>query len=238
MVLFKHACNHDISVHSNSCSCFSGDRLGDSYGMQRYADPTLSMQTIMICIAMYCSVMNVYFFLYFDHIHPTLTEPQLQFNLVADHIMRVRRNCPQWRNSPVIIYVERNLGHEAEHHRHALKDIPNVKFRIDAQRSRVGVLTTNETKHGMATMLNVFLREKRVHVWKNPLIVSLDPKGALASTNNFVYGYQFKGGTDTFAKDRVALSGKIGGMKDDVAIALQLGVYFTELDARNGFNLK
>ena len=171
---------------------------------------------------------------------PTLAEPQLQFNLVADHIMRIRRNCPHWRNSPVIIYVERNLGHEAEHHRHALKDIPNVKFRVDAQRSRVGVLTTNETKHGMATMLNVFLREKRVHVWKNPSIVSLDPKGALARLNEqlHVYGYQFKAGTDTFAKDRIALSGKIGGMKDDVAIALQLGVYFTELDARNGFNLK
>jgi hypothetical protein len=154
--------------------------------------------------------------------------------------MRIRRSCPEWRHSPVIIYVERNLGHEAEHHRHALKDLPNVKFRIDAQRERVGVLTTNETKHGMATMLNVFLREKRVHVMQNPSIISLDPKTALARLNEqlHVYGYQFKGGADTFAKDRVALSGKIGGMKDDVAIALQLGVYFTELDARNGFNLK
>jgi hypothetical protein len=145
-----------------------------------------------------------------------------------------------WRNSKVIIYVERNLGHEAEHHRHALKDFPNVQFRVDLHRSRVGVLTTNETKHGMATMLNVFLREKRIHVWKSPSIVSLDPKGALARLNEqlHVYGYQFKGGSDTFAKDRVALSGKIGGMKDDVAIALQLGVYFTELDVRNGLNVK
>ena len=92
----------------------------------------------------------------------------------------------------------------------------------------------------MATMLNIFLREKRVHVSQNRSIISLDPKGGLARLNEqlHVYGCQFKGGTDTFAKDRISLSGKIGGMKDDVAIALQLGVYFTELDARNGFHLK
>jgi hypothetical protein len=154
--------------------------------------------------------------------------------------MRLRRSRPEWRNSPVVIYVERNLGHEAEHHRHALKDVPNVKFRVDAQRARVGVLTTNETKHGMATMLNVMLREKRMHTMPKPEFTSLDVNGGLARLNEqlHVYGYQFKGGSDTFAKDRVALSGKIGGMKDDVAIALQLGIYFTELDARHGFELK
>jgi hypothetical protein len=57
-------------------------------------------------------------------------EPQKQFNLVEEHIRRLRKN-PAWYNSRVIIYVERNLGHEAEHHRHALKDIPGVFFRED-----------------------------------------------------------------------------------------------------------
>ncbi len=59
-------------------------------------------------------------------------DPQKQFNLVEEHIRRLRKN-PAWYNSRVIIYVERNLGHEAEHHRYALKDIPGVFFREDAK---------------------------------------------------------------------------------------------------------
>jgi hypothetical protein len=168
------------------------------------------------------------------------TEPQKQFNLVTDHIIRLRRSNPQWHNSPVIIYVERNLGHEAEHHHHALKDVPNVKFRVDPQRGRVGILTTKETKHAMATLLNVMIREQRMHVLQSPSIVSLDPKNCINRLQEqmHVYSYQYKAANDTFQQERVAISGKIGGMKDDIVIALQLGVYFTELDLRNGLSLK
>jgi hypothetical protein len=43
-----------------------------------------------------------------------------------------------------------------------------------------------------------------------------------------IYSYQFKLGTNTFQKDRVALSGKVGGMKDDICICLQLACYYTQ----------
>ena len=69
-----------------------------------------------------------------------------------------------WSNSRIVIYVERNLGHEAEHHRHALKDIRGVFFREDPKNGRVGLLTTNDIKHGMATLLNIMLREQRLCV--------------------------------------------------------------------------
>jgi hypothetical protein len=166
------------------------------------------------------------------------TEPQKQFNLVTDHIMRIRRYA-HWRLSKIVIYVERNLGHEAEHHRHALKDVPGVTFRIDGNRDRVGVLTTKDTKHAMATMLNVMLREQRMHVWKSPTIISMNPVMVMTRLKEqlHVYSYQYKSANDTFQEERVALSGKIGGMKDDVVIALQLGVYFVDLDQRNGIHV-
>lgn len=165
-------------------------------------------------------------------------EPQKQFNLVTDHIMRIRR-CAHWRLSKIVIYVERNLGHEAEHHRHALKDVPGVSFRIDGNRDRVGVLTTKDTKHAMATMLNVMLREQRLHVWQSPTIISMNPAMVMTRLKEqlHVYSYQYKSANDTFQEERVALSGKIGGMKDDVVIALQLGVYFVDLDQRNGIHV-
>jgi hypothetical protein len=44
-----------------------------------------------------------------------------------------------------------------------------------------------------------------------------------------VYSFQFKAAVTTFQKDRTALSGKVGGMKDDLCIALQLGCYWTSV---------
>jgi hypothetical protein len=42
---------------------------------------------------------------------------------------------------------------------------------------------------------------------------------------------QFKQAANVFGKQRQALSGKVGGMKDDVAIALQLGIYYSSREA-------
>jgi hypothetical protein len=42
-----------------------------------------------------------------------------------------------------------------------------------------------------------------------------------------IYSMQSKHSQNVFGKGRQALSGKVGGMKDDVAIALQLGIYYS-----------
>lgn len=56
-------------------------------------------------------------------------------------------------NSPIVIMVERNLGFEAEHHERALRNIPLVRHRVDHQAKRFGILTTEEIKYGMMTLL-------------------------------------------------------------------------------------
>jgi hypothetical protein len=45
-----------------------------------------------------------------------------------------------------------------------------------------------------------------------------------------IYSYQFKSASTVFSKDQCALSGKVGGMRDDMAIALQLAVYWTNVE--------
>lgn len=44
------------------------------------------------------------------------------------------------------------------------------------------------------------------------------------------YSYQVKLAQNTFQKDRIALSGKVGGCKDDICICLQLACYFTQIE--------
>jgi hypothetical protein len=125
-----------------------------------------------------------------------------------------------------------HLGFEAEHHKRALETIPGVTFYIDQKANRVGVLTTEAIKHAMCQLVVVMLRERRIHVWK-PL-ASRDEKGMLLRLREQmeIYSYQFKLGTNTFQKDRVALSGKVGGMKDDICICLQLACYYTQLESQ------
>lgn len=58
-----------------------------------------------------------------------LPEPDRQFILVKDHITELRKNLHHTL-SKVKIYVERNLGFEAEHHHRALHDLPGVEFYV------------------------------------------------------------------------------------------------------------
>ena len=155
-----------------------------------------------------------------------LTEPEKQFALLEKHILGIRER-EIFQNSEIIIMVERNLGFEAEHHQRALNGIPLTRHRIDHQAKRYGILTTEEIKMGMMTLLNNMLREQRVNVLDS--IISQDPNGCLRRLREQlgIYSFQYKAAADTFGKQRVALSGKVGGMKDDVCIALQLAVYFS-----------
>ena len=158
-----------------------------------------------------------------------VAEPDRQFCMVSEHILSLRRDLHR-SLSVVKIYVERNLGFEAEHHHRALGCIPGVEFFVDHKAGRVGVLTTNATKHAMSTILNTMMRERRVHVART--VVSRDAKASLVRLREQleIYSYQYKQAGNTFGKNQVALSGKVGGMKDDLCICLQLGAYWTSAE--------
>lgn len=107
----------------------------------------------------------------------------------------------------------------------------NVRFYQDEKRGRVGVLTTLEVKHAMCTLLNAMLREDRVCCTRGDTFVCCngqeDEVKRLLRDELETYSYQYKQATTVFAKGQVALSGKVGGMRDDLAILLQLSAYWT-----------
>jgi len=155
-------------------------------------------------------------------------EPSKQFALVEEHITALRKNLYR-THSKVIVIVERNLAFESEHHRHALSHLHNVTFYEDIKAGRVGVLTTDTVKFSAMEIVNTLLRERRVAICKH--MHSRDKKGMLVLLREQfeIYSYQFKEAANTFQKGRTALSGKVGGCKDDVVICLQLGCYWTSV---------
>jgi hypothetical protein len=165
------------------------------------------------------------------HLFDGVAEPDKQFAMVRSHIARLRAADAAWTMSTVYIYVERNLGFEAEHHKMNLQKEPNVVFRMDPESDRCGIYTTQNIKHAMAMLLNTMLREHRVNV-RNPLVTADQATKTRLRDQMYVYGYQFKVAPNPFSQDKCCLSGKVGGMKDDLVVALQLGIYFTELDSQ------
>ena len=76
--------------------------------------------------------------------------------------------------------------------------------------------------------MNNYLRDQRIALRK-PLL-SEDPDGMRKRLREqmSIYSLQFKEAADSFGKTRQILSGKVGGMKDDVVIALQLAAYWSK----------
>ena len=53
---------------------------------------------------------------------------------------------------------------QAEHHHRALQGIAGTRHRVDHAAQRYGILTTEDIKHAMCTLLDTMLREERVSV--------------------------------------------------------------------------
>jgi hypothetical protein len=107
-----------------------------------------------------------------------------------------------------------------------------VHFYVDQHASRVGILTTEEVKYAMCQLVIVMLKERRIHM-RDPLLSNTPEECKLRLREQMeIYGYQTKAAADTFSKDKVALSGKVGGMKDDICICLQLACYFTQKETQ------
>ena len=123
-----------------------------------------------------------------------------------------------------------NLGFEAEHMQRALRGENLTQFYRDEQAQRTGVLTTDVVKHAAMTLTNVFLRERRICFFGVDALVSRDPQEVRRRIREQleIYSLQYKTGETVFAKTKIALSGKVGGFKDDLVICLQLGLYWTE----------
>lgn len=159
----------------------------------------------------------------------------MHFNLVREHIEKIR-NIPELQFSPIEIFVERNLGFEAEHFQRALEHETLVSFYRDTQAGRTGILTSDAVKLGAMTMTNVFMREQRIVLLSGTQLVSRDSNEIRRRLREQleIYSMQFKTPENAFQKGRYALSGKVGGFKDDIVICLQLGIYWTETLRRTG----
>ena len=136
-------------------------------------------------------------------------EPEKHYQLLRSHVERLR-DLPALRFSKFVIIVERNLGFEAEHIRRAACALEGVEFYFDSNARRTGVLTTDKVKLAAMTLLNVMLRERRVHILPVEKLVAQDPKGQRKRLREQleIYSMQFKIPDTVFQKGEPFFCGR------------------------------
>jgi len=159
-------------------------------------------------------------------------DPYKTFELLKEHVQAVRRFDENYSTSDVCIIVERNLGFEAEHlFRECRDSIPNCSFVCEPGIERIGVLTTHSRKIAYVGVMNNLLRETRIFVNAEGWVDCGKNKTTTMLLEQLsFFGFAFTRPENAFQKEKVAISGKSSGGKDDLCMALLIGLFFVVED--------
>ena len=159
-------------------------------------------------------------------------DPYKTFELLKQHVQAVRSCDENYTCSNVCIIVERNLGFEAEHlFRECRDSIPNSSFLCEPGIERIGVLTTHSRKIAYVGVMNNLLRETRIFINSQTWVDCGKNKTTTMLLEQLsFFGFAFTRPENAFQKEKVAISGKSSGGKDDLWMALLIGLFFVVED--------
>jgi len=159
-------------------------------------------------------------------------DPYKTFELLKQHVQAVRSCDENYACSNVCIIVERNLGFEAEHlFRECRDSIPNSSFLCEPGIERIGVLTTHSRKIAYVGVMNNLLRETRIFINSQTWVDCGKNKTTTMLLEQLsFFGFAFTRPENAFQKEKVAISGKASGGKDDLCMALLIGLFFVVED--------
>lgn len=156
-------------------------------------------------------------------------DPYKTFALLKTHIEHIRTHHSEYSLSNVCIIVERNLGFESEHlFRECENSIENSSYMCEPGVERIGVLTTHARKIAYVAVMNNMLRDTRIYAANVATWVEHgknNTRSQLLDQLSF-FGFSFSHQENAFQKEKMAISGKQSGGKDDICMALLIGIFF------------
>lgn len=157
-----------------------------------------------------------------------------QASLLINHIRAVR--CiPGLEGAYAVLVVESNLANEAMHHQMYVHQsgLSNVVVMCEDTQQRPGVRLTNPIKRTMAIQLNSALQQARIGFYKH--LVSVNGKRSPEALKKELINQiaNFKRVVEPPAKvhqePKEMYTGKSGGGKDDLVIALMWNIYAKDI---------
>lgn len=147
--------------------------------------------------------------------------------LVVAHIEAVRK-IPGLQNATAVLQLESNLAFESQHIIHMLneRNVPRWVALSEGQGGSLGWLTTNERKEAMCFQLRDALRVGNIFLSEGFFSTTMTSGEAIGKIRDELCRFAIivEPAKTMFGKVRKTYSGKIGGMQDDLAIALQLAI--------------
>jgi hypothetical protein len=162
-----------------------------------------------------------------DEMHRVSSQdPFKTFALLERHIAAIRSQHYRLNMSECRVMIERNLGFEAEHMFRHCRNWPSVTFLREPGSDRIGCLTTQNLKLAFVTYTNILLRENRVFVTQDRFVDlnAAKSRDMLLDQLSF-FSFSFSAPQTLMQKERFAISGKGQGGKDDLVMALLIGLY-------------
>ena len=156
-------------------------------------------------------------------------DPYKTFALLKEHVDFIRMHNPEHTASQVCIIVERNLGFEAEHlYRECQNTIENSCYMYEPGAERIGVLTTHARKIAYVSVMNNMLRDNRIYAASTTTWVEHEKNNSRSQLLDQLrfFGFSFSHTENAFQKEKMAISGKSSGGKDDLCMALLIGLFF------------
>ena len=151
--------------------------------------------------------------------------------LLTAHIRGIRA---MYKGAYIIFIPESNLGHEAAHMHHMLRDIPNCRSLME--RGEPGVVTTHKRKELYTNAaVERFASEG---VWYAVKFACMNPFGdanGRAARVKKMFRNQLGSfskvviprGTKDYSKPKVTYSGKAAGANDDLVMCFIIGIYWS-----------
>jgi len=145
--------------------------------------------------------------------------------LLLNHLKMIRR-MPLLENATAVLSFESNLAFESQHLLHALHvaEFQRWVSLAEGAQGALGWLTTHSRKESMALLVRECLRVGRISYSRFFFSISMTRDEAKTRLGNELRNFSviIEAPKTHFAKTRKTYTGKLGGLQDDCAIALQL----------------
>jgi hypothetical protein len=169
--------------------------------------------------------------------HPTPSH-DAQKLLIRRHINRIRQHN-KFGSSLIVVIPENNMGLEHSHIEKFIRNMPNVVcYSEDGNSTRVGIRKTHDNTNDYQIEVESALMKRSVFFEATLFTVS---KRFLKENEDIrvelqeelqLYHWETEMAKDNFGRDRIVLTGKIGGRQDDLYMAFAMAIFWGKVIER------
>lgn len=157
------------------------------------------------------------------------------------------RQIEQFKNVHVVVIPENNLGLSSSHIDSYVHDIDNVSVFHENNKDRIGIRKTEQNTDDYQICVEDMLRKGQIYFSSELFTTSKKfehPDGEMHKAKLELreqlerYHWEVLKAKDVFGKEKIAMTGKMGGAQDDMYVAFAMTAYWGKVHKKETRALK